>query len=87
MSEALSITFGLQRKQFRVQALLTQELLVISFFHDFSLIQNDDAIGHPHSGETMRDDDRHSAFHELRKALEDIIFSSCIESRRGFIQN
>ena len=54
---------------------------------DFSAVEHEDTVGHPHRRKPVRDQDRHAAAGKIGEALEHLIFRARIERRRGFVQN
>src|SRR5439155_19651313 len=58
-AESLTIPFRLHAEQLGIDTLLPQQLLMTATFRNPPSLDDDDAVGHPHRGKPMRDEDRH----------------------------
>lgn len=54
-----------------IEAFALKKLRVGSFFHDSPFIQDEDAVCTLNGGESMRDDERRSSFHQSFKRFLD----------------
>lgn len=69
-----------------VETFALKELCVGAFFHDLSLIQDEDAIGALNRGESMSDDKCCPSFHQSLKCFLDQPLRLGVERRGGFIE-
>ena len=61
---ALGIFFSteLQLVEFRIESTRLQQLVMLAALDDGAIVQNEDHVGSPNCGETVRDDDGRLAF-------------------------
>src|SRR5438552_11849286 len=63
----------LEGEQLGVQPAPRHELLVCPLVHQLAPLQYQDAVGHPHRGEAVRDEHGHAALRELGEPQEHLI--------------
>ena len=77
----------LQFEQFRVPAALRQQFAVRAAGLQAPFVQHQDAVGHAHAGEAVRDQHRRAAVREFLEALEDLELAARIERGGGFVED
>src|SRR2546429_1804393 len=77
----------LEREQLGVQAASRHELLVRPLVHQLAPLQHENAVGHPHGGEAVRDQDGHAAVCQLREPQEHLVLRPRVERRRGLVED
>src|SRR3989449_1011682 len=77
----------LQGEQLGVQPAPRHELLVCPLVHQLAPLQYQDAVGHPHRGEAVRDEHGHAALCELGEPQEHLILRPRVQRRRGLVQD
>ena len=83
----LPVPLGLQREERGIQTALRYQLIVRPFFDHAALLDDEDAVGHAHRGEAMRNNDRHLLHDKVRKPEKYVVFGAGIERRRGLVEN
>lgn len=58
-----------------------------ALFCDATVVDDDDAVGAPNGGETMGDNDRGAAYHQVFEGFDDETFGSRVERAGGFVQD
>ena len=77
----------LQLIQLEVNPAQGKQLLMRAHFADLAFVHHDDLVGALHGRETMRDDQRGTAFHHAGKRVAHFEFGFGIDARGGFIEN
>ncbi len=77
----------LARIHIPIAAFERKELGMRAALHDVTAFDDQDLVGAPDSGKTVRDHERGPAAHEVRQALLDHGLRFRIEARCGFIEN
>src|SRR2546430_127760 len=77
----------LEREQLGVQPASRHELLVRPLVHQLAPLQHENAVGHPHGGEAVRDQDGHAAVCQLREPQEHLVLRPRVERRRGLVED
>jgi hypothetical protein len=78
-----AVAGGLELEELGVTAALPQQLLMGAGRLDAAVAHDDDAIGHAHAGEPMRDQHRGLAVRELLEALEHLVLRARISEAVG----
>jgi hypothetical protein len=56
-------------------------------FDDAALLDDEDTVGQAHGTETVADEDDGALGCQVAEALENVIFSLCIQSAGGFVKD
>src|SRR5712691_9513940 len=70
-----------------VDAALREEILVRAHLNDAALVQHDDPVDVLDGRETVSDDDRRPAGHELRERVLDEVLGLRVDRRRGLVEH
>src|SRR5215468_7268491 len=70
-----------------VELTALKQILVTALRDDSAAIEDENAVGIPHSREAMRDDDRRPAGAQPPERREDDLFGNRIERRRRLVEN
>src|SRR6185369_1072306 len=76
-----------QAEHARVEAVLREEVGVLSFFDDLAAVDHDDAVGHAHRAEAVRDEDRGAAGLERLESLEELVLTLGVDRGGGLVQD
>src|SRR2546426_4137681 len=77
----------LEREQLGVQPASRHQLLVSPLAPQLAPLQYQDAVGHPHGGEAVRDQDGHAAVCQLREPQEHLVLRPRVERRGGPVED
>src|SRR5581483_702289 len=69
-----------------VDAALREEIVVRPHLHDAALVEHDDAIDVLDRRQTVGDDDRGPADHQLRERVLDEVLGLRVDGARGFVE-
>ena len=70
-----------------VEPALFDQLVVRAPLDDPAVVEHEDLVGFPNSGEAMGDDDRRAADQRISKGILDVHFGLGVEVRRGLVEN
>src|SRR2546427_10058708 len=77
----------LKGEQLGVQPAPRHELLVSPLVHQLAPLQYQNAVGHPHRGEAVRNEDGHAALCELGEPQEHFVLRPRVQRRRGLVED
>src|ERR1700676_3917100 len=86
-SRWLAVTGRLQLEHFGVAAARLDELIVMTLLRNPAILENQDAIGHTHGRQAVRDQQRHLAFGEFGEALEYFVLGARVERGGRLVQD
>src|SRR5712691_3281361 len=77
----------LEREQLGVQPAPRHELLVSPLVHQLAPLQYQNAVGHPHRGEAVRDEHGHAVLCKRGEPQEHLVLRPRVERRRGLVED
>jgi len=81
------IAGGLQLEQLGIAPTRGNKLFVRTSLHDLPVLQNENAVCHPHGREPVRDQNRSLSQAEIPKPLKDLILRAGVESGGWLVQD
>src|SRR4051812_14595381 len=82
-----AIACRLQLEELGIAPAAREQLLVRPDRLDAPISQHQDAVGHAHAREAMRDEDRRLGLRQLLEAAEDVEFGSRVQRRGGLVED
>ena len=77
----------LKLEHLSVATVIGEQGLVRAGFDDLAFLQDDDAVGHAHGREAVRNQERRFAGAEIAEALEYLILGAGVERRCRLVEN
>ena len=83
----LAVAGGLEPEELGIEPATRYQLLVGAVLHPFAVPEHENAVGHAHRREAVRDQHRHLAGGQLREPEKNLVLRTSVERRGGLIEN